>query len=302
MTDYAFDGSGNLYYSYYSNDFYYIKAIKTDSTSSSNSISIPASSGFGGFIGIPTGVIAVDVANKKLLFLSISGNNNIISQDSTDSDLFDAVETCVGVKYQDNGRKFQFIGENTNQIMCTGTTTADFSWITYDGSKYKGKRLAPIPSVAGIISAPAGTKPTQHKVDYFGDKAVIYNLDSLQTEVCSVGSDTCILGLNLQGYIVLKQYNSTLAVGTPSSGGGYTLSIADLLTATSKPIFTNLSDFGRGNISADISMVAGVSNSNGSSCPDGFGNVIQFYTNGTTKTYKSDKLCIYVNLLKLYKQ
>jgi len=308
MTDYAFDGSGNLYYIYYSNDFYYIKAIKTDSTSSSNSISMPASSVFGGFIGIPTGVIAVDLANKKLLFLSISGNNNIISQNSTDSDLFDAVGTCVGAKYQDNGRKFQFIGENTNQIMCTDKRTADFSWITYDGSTYKGKRLAPIPSVAGIISYPGGTDPTkpthftQHKVDYFGDKAVIYNLDSLQTEVCSVGSDACVLGLNLQGYIVLKQYNSTLAVGTPSSGGGYTLSIADLITATSKPIFTNLSNFGGGNISADISMVAGVSNSNGSSCPDGFGNVIQFYTNGTTKTYKSDKLCIYKNLLKLYKQ
>jgi hypothetical protein len=312
MTDYAFDGSGNLYYSYYSNGFCYVKAIKTDSTSSSNSISIsiPASSAAicGGLIGIPTGVIAVDVANKKLLFLSISGNNNIISQNSTDSDLFDAVRTCIGAKYQDNGRKFQFIGENTNQIMCTDTRTADFSWITYDGSTYKGKQLAPIPSVVGIISYPGGTDPTkpthftQHKVDYFGDKAVIYNLDSLQTEVCSVGSDACILGLNLQGYTVLKQYNSTLAVGTPSSGGGYTLSIADLLTATSKPIFTNLSDFGGGNISADISMAAGVSNSNGSSCPDGFGNVIQLYTNGTTKTYKSDKLCIYENLLKLYKQ
>jgi hypothetical protein len=279
---YALDGNGNVYYYDGSN----VRAITTGLIASSNGQAVPS---FGGLIGTSAGVIAKgkDTNNNNASYLlSISGNN-IVSTISVNPDLFNAVDTCVTAKIPTNLGKVN--GEGTSQIMCVDGTTAKFSWITYN-SGYNGKQLAPITGFGSYTD-----------VEFYGNNAVVYD-NTNKTEICSVGStaSTCTAGLTVQG--VVKKYNNILAM--VASG---TLSIGDLLAGTSNTIFTFTGSptVTPGNVSADVTMAAIVKSTVDSPCNLiwGVGNQVILYNNGTINkyTYKSNDLCFFGGLLRLYK-
>ena len=287
IIEYALDGNGNLYY-YDNSSPNLVRAITTGLIASSNGQAVPS---FGGLIGTSAGVIAKGKdsnGNDASYLLSISGNN-ITSTISVNPDLFNAVDTCVTAKSPTNLGEVN--GETTSQIMCVDSNTANFSWITYNNGSYNGKQLAPITGFGSYTD-----------VEFYGNKAVVYGSTN-KTEICSVGSTAsiCTPGMTVQG--VVKKYNNILAMFA-----SYTLSIGDLLAGTSNTIFTDLSNstLSPGNISADVSMVAVVKAIPGSPCATNtiyypVGNQIILYNNGTKTTFTSNNLCIYGNLLKLYK-
>jgi hypothetical protein len=310
LTSYALDGSGNLYYYLDDNDNNIGVGVVT---TNSQILPMKVVSSYDGLIGTSAGVIALDNYKKKVELLSIAGNG-IVSNPvyaGSNPDLFNAVSTCIDAKRNEPSNIYSiFNGESTSQIMCVGdvvtygssVSSLNFSWITYDNNNGYNEKQIPITDNLDYVK-------------FYNNKTIIYtrpkigSTDPYKIEICSAGSTTCttITGLSLYGTekIYTKNNNYILAttVQTSESPEKYDLYIADLLAGTSKKIFTDLSTYLlAGNISLDISMAAIVSNSSDSSCPNGYGNIIQLYNNGAYSTYKSNNLCFHKSLLKLYKQ
>jgi len=308
LTSYALDGSGNLYYYILDSDIG-VGVVTTNS----QILPMKVVSSYDGLIGTSVGVIALDNYKKKVELLSITGNSIVSNAVSAGSnpDLFNAVSTCMDAKRNEPDVIYSHLnGEGTNQIMCVGNavtygssvSSLNFSWITYDNNNVYNVKQIPITDIVDYI-------------EFYNNKTIIYtrpkigSTDPYKIKICSAGSTTCatITGLSLyeaiKRYVKNNNYILGAAVQTSKSPEKYAFYIADLFAGTSKQVFTDLSTYLiAGNVSLDISMAAIVSNSSDSSCPNGYGNIIQLYNNGVYSTYKSNKLCFYKSLLKLYKQ
>ncbi|MCI4436436.1 MAG: hypothetical protein JHC33_06460 [Ignisphaera sp.] len=172
-TYYAFDGIGNLYYYDGSN----VNVMTTGLVASSNSQPV---SNFGGLIGTSAGVIASDTANNQLYLLSTSGNT-ITSKTSTDTNLLNAVNTCI------NGKSQIATGyvkdEGTNKVMCVDNS-GNFSGIIYNNGNYTGKKITAIQGFGRVIY-----------INYGSNSAMVDDDSSTtNTEMCSLNSinSTCV--------------------------------------------------------------------------------------------------------------
>jgi hypothetical protein len=286
LTDFALDKNGNVYY--YDNNGS-INAI----TSGFVAISGQSVSSFGGFVGTSKGAVAK--GNNATYLVSISGNAISLST-STDSDLFKAVDTCIAAKSQ--SPVDQISGESTDQLMCVDGATTKFSWITYDGSNYAGKQLAPISGFGSY-----------YDVDFYDNKAIIYdNSSTQQTEVCTVGSSSCVAGLKAPNGkkiedVAIKRNGTDLSIYKTSSSNTYTISLGSLITGTTDAFTNLLTKPTGGNVSHDIKTAAAIFKTTDSSCPTGYGNVLRLHkNNGNVYTYTltSNTQCFDARILKVF--
>jgi len=273
-TYYALDGSGNLYYYDGSN----VKVITTGLVASSNAQAI---SSFGGLIGTSVGVIASDTANNQLYLLSTSGNT-ITSKTSTDTNLLNAVNTCINGKSQIKTGAVK--DEGTNKVMCVGSN-GDFSGIIYNNGNYIGKKITAVPSFARVSFIT------------FGINGAMVEDDSspANTEMCSLNS------INSKCVVVPRGWYKRLDGDIMAAFKDGTFYLVDPVAGTSNPIFTGAIYATGGNVSYDIKIAAAVYKTTDSQCPSGYGNVIKLYKDGKEIEYKSNNLCFDGKLLKVYK-
>ena len=273
-TYYAFDGIGNLYYYDGSN----VKVITTGLVASSNAQAI---SSFGGLIGTSVGVIASDTANNQLYLLSTSGNT-ITSKTSTDTNLLNAINTCINGKSQIKTGAVK--DEGTNKVMCVGNN-GDFSGIIYNSGNYTGKKITAIPGFARAVSITYGINGAMVEDDS----------SSANTEMCSLNS------INSKCVVVPRGWYKRLDGDIMAAFKDGTFYLVDPVAGTSNPIFTGAIYAHGGNVSYDMKIAAAVFKTTDSQCTSGYGNVIKLYKDGKEIEYKSNNLCFDGKLLKVYK-